>query len=64
MEQYSELCPFHYLDTSYMKPFKRLGAITVEVFLEQLKESQVFRAPMLETKEKSKQEFFNANLMY
>jgi len=25
MEQYSELCPFHYLDTSYMKPFNRLG---------------------------------------
>jgi len=24
MEQYSELSPFQYLDTSYVKPFKNL----------------------------------------
>jgi len=41
-----------------------LGAITVQEFLEQLKESQVFRDIMLEKKEKSKQELYNANFMY
>jgi len=38
--------------------------MTVQAFLEQLRESQGFRAIMLEKKEKSKQELFNANVMY